>query len=227
MWKDDKPLFCAAIRKFGNWHTALRAAGIEPRPFRKWSPERVIDGLCAEYRHAPCVIRRVDPALAGAAYRLFGSVALALDAAGLDPPPGRWTPGRVIEQIQDGHVQGRPLHKAGLGDKRLARAAKRYFGHWRTAVAAAGLAAQLPPANKTRVWSPQAVIDEILDWHRRGLRLTELWETRHGTLFRSKKTLRQLAGRRAGRRFGNDSPAMESRNRDPRASGPAPREDAA
>ena len=47
VWKDDKPLFCAAIRKFGNWHTALRTAGIEPRPFRKWSPERVIDGLCA------------------------------------------------------------------------------------------------------------------------------------------------------------------------------------
>ena len=84
-------------------------------------------------------------------------------------------------------MQGRPLHKAGLGDKRLAGAAKRYFGHWRTAVAAAGLAAQLPPANKTRVWSPQAVIEEILDWHRRGYRLTELWKRDTGLYSAAKK----------------------------------------
>ena len=187
VWRDDKPLFRAAVRKFGNWHNALRAAGLEPRPYRKWSAERVVDGLRAWYRRQPCVIRRVDPALAGAAYRFFGSVSQALEAAGLAPPPGRWTPRRVIEHIQDGRVQGRPIHIAGLGDLRLAAAAKRYFGSWRAAVAAAGLAAHLPPVVVTRCWTPQAVIDEITVCHRQGNRITELWKRDTGLYSSAKK----------------------------------------
>ena len=187
VWKDDKPLFRAAVRKFGNWHNALRAAGLEPRPYRKWSARagarwasRVVSpaALCHPSR---------GPGLAGAAYRFFGSVSQALEAAGLAPPPGRWTPRRVIEHIQDGRVQGRPIHIAGLGDLRLAAAAKRYFGSWRAAVAAAGLAAHLPPVVVTRCWTPQAVIDEITVCHRQGNRITELWKRDTGLYSSAKK----------------------------------------
>ena len=186
-WTDDKPLFRAAVRKFGSWHGALRAAGLETRPYRKWSRERVVDALRSQYRQHRSVARRWDPALAGAAYRCFGSLARALDAAGLEPPPRRWTRPRIIEQIQDGHVRKRPMHQAGLGDRKLAAAAQRHFGSWRAAVTAAGLGAQLPPELLPRRWSPQAVIDEIVDAHRRGDRPTDLWKRDTGLVSAAKK----------------------------------------
>jgi hypothetical protein len=187
VWKDDKPLFRAATHMFGNWSNTLTVAGLDPRPYRQWSIPRVIDALRGWYRQQPCVIRRVDPALADAAYRFFGSTLAALEAAGLDPPPSRWTKRRIIQAIQDGHVKGQVIQKAGFGNIPLASAAKRYFGSWRNAVSEAGLAAQLRPEAATRSWSPQAVIDEIVNCHRQGKSISRLWKHDTGLYSVAKK----------------------------------------
>jgi hypothetical protein len=175
VWKDERLLFRAAIRHFGGWRNALRAAGLEAKPFRKWSAEQVLDELREQYRKQPCAVSSADPYLACLAARYFGSVVHALESAGLEPPPSRWTARRILESIQDGFVQAKPIRTAGFGSKPLAEAAKRYFGNWRAAVAAAGLAAHLPLAKATRCWTPQAVVDEIRRRHRDGDRVTELW----------------------------------------------------
>ncbi len=161
VWREDKPLFRAAVTHFGNWQNALHAAGLAFKPRRKWSKEQILQELRGKYLEGVGNVRRVDPALAGAAVCYFGSLEAAWEAAGLDPPAGRWTRRRIVEAIQDGYVRGLPLACAGFKDRKLAAAAKRHFGSWREAVDAAGLLPRLPPPIVQRVWSPQAVLDAI------------------------------------------------------------------
>jgi hypothetical protein len=66
VWTEDKLLFDAAIRKFGHWEKALRAAGLQPKPRRKWSKERVITGLQIWHDQSEKDIRCFDAGLAGA-----------------------------------------------------------------------------------------------------------------------------------------------------------------
>lgn len=188
-WHDDQSLFSAAVRHFGNWHNALRAAGLdaEALPYQKWTRERVLDAMRARRREGHANIRAVDPALAGAASRLFGSWDRALEEAELAPPPRRWTKRRVIEAIQDARVRCGPLRIAGAGDKRLAAAAKRHFGSWPAAVAAAGLAEHCPPPATTRTWTKQAVLDAIQAWHRDGRTLTNVNKQDQGLYSVAKK----------------------------------------
>jgi len=118
-WAEDKPLFRAAVKKFGNWEKALRAAGLQPKPRRRWSRQRVITQLQAWDRLSDENLQSVDPALAGAAARLFGTLDNALEAAGVEPKNRRWTNRRVINAIQDRYVQGQPIDIAGFGDTAL------------------------------------------------------------------------------------------------------------
>jgi hypothetical protein len=74
----------------------------------------------------------------------------------------------VLETIQDRYVKGRPIDIAGFGDKRLASAAKRRFGSWPAAVAAAGLSDKLAPRKPARNWTPEAVLQAIQTWHDQG-----------------------------------------------------------
>ncbi|MEX2112842.1 MAG: hypothetical protein WD845_06620 [Pirellulales bacterium] len=186
VWRDDKPLFRAATRRFGNWNNALLAAGLDIRPPRRWSAQRVLDDLRLQYRHGQFHIRVADKVLADAAARYFGSLNNALEAAGLPPRPGRWTRRQIIDTIQDFYVRGKPIEFVGFKDKRLAQAAKRYFGTWRAAVAAAGLDDRLPKAIIARRWSQQMVIAEIQEWHRQGAQVTTLWD-RDPTLYSAAK----------------------------------------
>ncbi len=167
-WREDKPLFTAAIRTFGNWEKALRAAGLNPKPRRRWSKQRVIEQLQAWDRNSTENLRTVDYPLAGAASRLFGSLEKAMEVAGVEPKNRLWPPRRVIEAIQDGYVRGLPIHRIGFGDLRLACAAKRRFGTWDDAVAAAGLSNKIPVRAPVRTWTKAAVIDAIIAWHEQG-----------------------------------------------------------
>lgn len=161
VWRDEKRLLYAAIRRFGSWQNAMQAAGIEFKPRRKWSKELVLSELrvcyCAGYRN----ISLVYPALTGAAHRFFGSLTNAWETAGLDPPSGRWTKRRVVVAIQDRYVQGQPIEFAGFKDILLAAAANRHFGTWHAAVEAAGLHLRMPPPVVQREWSAQAVLNLI------------------------------------------------------------------
>jgi hypothetical protein len=88
--KDDPGLHAAAIRHFGGYDAALRAAKIDPsnhRRRRHWSKEQVVMELKSLYRRkkrpTTAVLRQDHSALYGAASRFFGGIPAALSAAGV------------------------------------------------------------------------------------------------------------------------------------------------
>jgi hypothetical protein len=89
--RDDPGLHAAAVRHFSNYDAALRAARLDPqavRARRSWSDQEVIRGLKAAKRAgghlSDSSVRRENPALYGAAVRIFGSFTAAREAAGIN-----------------------------------------------------------------------------------------------------------------------------------------------
>lgn len=187
IWREDRQLFCAACQRFGNWQNALQAAGVRGRQRRRWSRERVIEELRAWHDRSQANIRLLDVALAGAAYRLFGSLRAAQEVAGLEPTYRRWSPQRVIAAIQDSYGRGLPIHCPGFGDLGLASAAIRRYGSWTNAVAAAGLASQLPVPKPVRTWTKQGVVGAIRGQHQQGLGTKAIWKRDTGLYSAAKK----------------------------------------
>lgn len=94
--KDDAGLHAAAIRYFGSYDKALRAAKLNPNSHRlrkRWSREEVVKGLKQAAKNGVRVsdtsIRHHDSALYGAAVRLFGCFTDARDACGLKLREGK------------------------------------------------------------------------------------------------------------------------------------------
>jgi hypothetical protein len=87
---DDPGLHAAAIRHFGTYDAALRAAKIDPQKVRRrrhWDKASVIKSIKALARARKSLsdsnIRRESPALYGASIRLFGTFTAARKAAGV------------------------------------------------------------------------------------------------------------------------------------------------
>jgi len=85
----DPGLHAAAVRHFGNYDAALRAARLEPARIRrrkKWQKRDVIRAVKAAARAGANLsdshVRHTSPALYGAAVRLFGAFTAARKAAG-------------------------------------------------------------------------------------------------------------------------------------------------
>jgi hypothetical protein len=88
--RDDPGLHAAAVRHFTGYDQALVAAKIDPVKVRQrkvWDRSDVIAGLKSAKRAgkhlSDSAIRREQPALYGAAVRLFGSFTAAREAAGI------------------------------------------------------------------------------------------------------------------------------------------------
>ena len=88
--RDDPGLHAAAVRHFAGYDQALRAAKLDPDKVRRrrvWDRADVTAGLKAAKRSgrhlSDSAVRREDPALYGAAVRLFGSFTTAREAAGI------------------------------------------------------------------------------------------------------------------------------------------------
>ncbi len=88
--QEDPSLHAAAVRHFKGYDEALRAAKLDPEKVRQrriWERSDVIKGLKqvrkAGGRLSDSAIRREQPALYGAAVRLFGSFTAARAAAGM------------------------------------------------------------------------------------------------------------------------------------------------
>jgi hypothetical protein len=88
--KDEPSLHAAAIRHFGGYDHALRAAKLDPEKVRQrkiWQRADVLKQLKAlkksGQRLSDSAIRREQPALYGAAVRLYGSFTAARAAAGI------------------------------------------------------------------------------------------------------------------------------------------------
>ena len=187
VWKDDKSLFSAACKRLGSWQNALEAAGLEPRRIRRWSKARIIDELRCWHGQSQYAVRLEEPSLVGAAFRFFGSLTSAAEAAGVELKRRKWTPQRVVDTIQDRYVQGLPIAIAGFGEVSLATIAKKRFGSWRDAVAAAGLGHKLPAPKVIRDWGKAAVLEAIVLRHHQGLRPTKVWEDDSGLYSAAKK----------------------------------------
>ncbi len=177
----DPRLYEAAKVKFGSWCDALEAAGIACKRQQKWSKEQILDQLRrwdAE-GHFDDSTWLEDRTFAYAAYRLFGSWPAALVEAGILVPGQKarrrteWTRQRVIETLQDRHVNGPPIsHKK---DKKLIAAAIVRFGTWHAARRAAGIPAGRPKT-QTR-WTPEKVIGELRIRSERGQKMTNMDHT--------------------------------------------------
>lgn len=88
--RDEPGLHAAAVRHFGSYDGALRAAKLDPgklRQRRAWTKETVRAALKdanKDGQHlSDSAMRQQDPALYGAAVRLFGSFTAARAAAGI------------------------------------------------------------------------------------------------------------------------------------------------
>ena len=87
---DDPGLHAAAVRHFGNYDAALRAAKLDPQDIRQrhsWKKPEVIKAIKAAAKAgknlADSAMRTQTPALYGAAVRLFGTFTAARQAAGI------------------------------------------------------------------------------------------------------------------------------------------------
>ncbi len=87
--KDDPGLHAAAIRYFGSYPAALKAAKLNPslvRERRRWDKPQVIRALKSMSKRngvSDAALRKADPGLYGAAVRLFGSLSAARKACGI------------------------------------------------------------------------------------------------------------------------------------------------
>jgi hypothetical protein len=86
--QEDSGLHAAAVRHFGSYDRALRAAKVDPdrvRRRRRWTKPQVLAALRESARHglhlSDSNVRREHPALYGAAVRLFGAFTTARKAA--------------------------------------------------------------------------------------------------------------------------------------------------
>lgn len=180
-WKEDTAMFGSAVHYFGNWQSALVAAGFEPARKERWTKQRVVERLRAWHERTDATnLKDSDERLSAACYRFFGSHVAAMEAAGIEPRlhdaqgKKRWTKTRVLTEMQDRFIAGCPRDQLGFGDKKLAGAAKRLFGSWLAAVESAGLTDKVNFTPVHRRWSRELVLAELRAWHGAGHRLTEI-----------------------------------------------------
>lgn len=173
VWRDDPALYRAAQTHCGSWHHALLAAELPSQTYRRWSKQRVIEELRVWYAAGYAW----DHGLAYAARRYFGSWKQALQAADLEPKRHRkWTKQRVIYAIQDRHVRGLPVDRVERSQRSLVVAGRYYFGSWKHALEAAGLAKQYRVTRPPRNWCRQLVISEIQSLQQQGVLITQIWQ---------------------------------------------------
>lgn len=156
MERDAPALVMAAYRYFGTYRRAIEAAGMDyesvrARARRIWNTRRIV----AELRRAgrdgnglwQGAMKRSRPSLLRAAQRYFGSYRRAARAAGIEAaalrPPAyrRWSPPKVLEELQRMHRDREPLNPTYLRKERpyLFRVCAHRFGSYRKAVTAAGI----------------------------------------------------------------------------------------
>jgi hypothetical protein len=153
--KADLALLRAATRRYGSWRAAVEAAGFDyaqVRAYDEWTDERILgrirelhsQGVDLSWRY---VSTTADPRLAAAATKgaHFGSWRAAILAAGIEYAGvrryRRWDEGAIIAQLRQMLAAGAELNAKAVEatDVALITAARRRFGSWQGALAAAGI----------------------------------------------------------------------------------------
>jgi len=149
----DATVIGPAVRLYGSWDKALRAAGMDPnkvRRYRKpWTEKAAVRAIQRKHRRGePLAYSKVAPAsLRVAGERFFGSWDAALSGAGLNPADVRlykprckpWTVASALEEIRRKHRAGEPLNTQHVSPYSLRMSGVRFFGSWDEALIAAGL----------------------------------------------------------------------------------------
>ena len=159
VWKDDPPLVSAGQRYFGDWGRALQAAGIDPPQRRSWTKANVVAAI-RERQQKGLSMTSVwddDRLLYRGAIGRYGTWNNALAAAGIHLERTKWSKPLLLAELHAWR-RDRPDSTSIVRDNRkLAAAARRYFGCLEAAFAEAGL--EFTP----RKWSPDRVIERIQD----------------------------------------------------------------
>lgn len=139
---------------------------------RRWTRPRVLDALRRIARSGRRFTAHTVPhGLKTTAQRQFGSWLGALAAAGVAAPTSRvvwaFTRENIVQAIRDRARAGKSVRFGVVARERrgLLEAAKREFGSWTGAVAAAGLSRMLPTVVRHR--GRHELIEELRRLHRR------------------------------------------------------------
>jgi hypothetical protein len=170
MKKQCSGVFNAALREYGGWYPALRAAGIrnfKEVKFRRWSKDRVVQSI-RKIRPTPTQSQMLkkDPKLAGAATYYFGNWTESLRAAGLEYPAVRharkWTRERILEIIQKRVREGgSPVSTRFRDLGGFVKAATLQFGGWRKAVKVAGFTYPRTISPRRYLWTRNHILEVI------------------------------------------------------------------
>ena len=178
-------LLAASIRYFGNWQTAVEAAGIsyeQVRKYRKWSKEAIIQeihdlharGVDLSFRamalsqHNAMVYAAIRP-------KYFGSWKVALEAAGLESEEiyryRSWDESDILGEIRRLQSEGADLSSKAMDESsnRLIATARRRFGNWGQALERAGI--DYNDIRRRKRWSRESLVEGILELKRQGIPL--------------------------------------------------------
>lgn len=149
--KDDSALKDSVFAQFGNWTSALNAAGLPPKTklINCWNDQEVIHRIKEIAEKGESIntlsLEMNHPRLWNAARRIFGNINNAVQAAGFDyagfKKRGAWTPEKITERLQNYHSEGKDLSQITMleDDSKLLAAAQKLYGSWSRAVNAAGI----------------------------------------------------------------------------------------
>lgn len=182
-----RELYATALEHFGTWETALRYAGVRHRkpPAVGYSEAQVLQELrtlCKDGYDLSGQRNRVrNRELYNAARRHFGGWRKALRASGINldrvgafSTRGRPSNMRIFEALRERHASGASMgwKTTCLDDRALALAAKKRFGSWTRALAAAGLIPQDNVVAGGITWDKASVIEAIRRRHQEGKGIT-------------------------------------------------------
>ena len=162
----------AAIRIFGSWDDALRAAGLDPTDVRKANPyytaEEIIGAIRERARAREpldaTATREAKPRLYRSARMIFGGWPEALNEAGVDASrierkKTKWTRLTIMECLLWRSEKGLPLNTTRIIQEIPYPAIKREFGSYPNALRAAGIDPEKVYLAKR--WTRQAILSGI------------------------------------------------------------------
>lgn len=186
-----RALYASAIRYFGSWSKAIKAAGYDysriraVRKFRSWTKSKIISAIKTRHRKGlpinTLAIYHEDRGLYSAIRRHFGKdgTRKAIKEAGFnlrDLDPKRiWTKKKVLREIKRLKRLRVPLYNyylANHGYQSLAHGGVKAFGSWRKAIEAAGIDYESVRAVRRYFWSKRRIIAEIKRLAENGERLS-------------------------------------------------------
>lgn len=173
----DPTVHRAALRLLGNWSSALRAAGLDPKVHRepkRWPMERVVTWVRETHAAGGDIRSSATPPGALARVRLEREVPWSrfvesLGVAYPGPVPRHdWTQAAVLAEIRKRQRGGQPLYVGAMTGKalRIYQQGAKLFGSWDEALRAAGL--DPLEVRRHRAWTRDEVLDAIRARQREG-----------------------------------------------------------